>query len=46
MQLSLIYFIEGDFKNARKHADIAVKEYPAAQKLIVLIEEESKDSKG
>ena len=45
-QLSLLYFIEGDFKHARKHADIAVKEYPAAQKLIVLIEEETKDSKG
>jgi superkiller protein 3 len=45
-QLSLLYFIEGDFKNALKHAGIAVKEYPAAQKLIVLIEEETKDSKG
>ena len=36
-QLSLIYFVEGDFENALKHASIAVKEYPAAQKLIVLI---------
>jgi len=45
-QLSLLYFIEGDFENAREHADIAVKEYPAAKKLIVLIEEETKDSKG
>ena len=45
-QLSLIYFVEGDFENARKHASIAVKEYPAAQKLIALIEEETKDSKG
>ena len=45
-QLSLLYFVEGDFENARKHAAIAVKEYPAAQKLIVLIEEETKDTKG
>jgi superkiller protein 3 len=45
-QLSLLYFVEGDFENARKHADIAVKEYPAAEKLIVLIEEETRDSKG
>ena len=45
-QLSLLYFVEGDFKNARKHADIAVKEYPKAEKLIVLIEEEIGGSKG
>jgi tetratricopeptide (TPR) repeat protein len=45
-ELSLLYFVEGDFKNARKHVEIALKEYPAAQKLIVLIEEETKGLKG
>ena len=45
-QLALLYFVEGDFEHAREHVDIAVKEYPAAQKLIVLIEEETTPSKG
>jgi tetratricopeptide (TPR) repeat protein len=43
---AILYFVEGDFKNARKHVEIALKEYPAAQKLIVLIEEETKGLKG
>lgn len=45
-QLSLLYFIKGDFKHARSHADVAQKELPAAEKLIMLIEEETNESKG
>ena len=44
--LSLLYFIDGEFEEARKHAESAQKDYPQAHKLLSLIDEETKESKG
>jgi len=39
-------FIDGEFEAARMHAESAQKDYPQAGKLLSLIDEETKESKG
>ena len=45
-QLAVLLFIDGKFEQAKKHAESAQKDCPQSQKLLSLIEEETKESKG
>ena len=44
--LAMLYFVDGNYEQARKHAENAKKDFPQTQKLLSLIDQETGDSKG